>query len=152
MKIRHLSLLLVLVLAGCSRENVRGVSLSLGKFERGLWYDHDKQQYDENGFGVKFDIVSGHMLRPFKKPFSAENPWKGGKDAGVLRLPFIGPFLSVAIGPYGFYFGLKAYEVTTEHGGEDRYGRWIRPEEVPPKGKTYIYLCPSATIRRTRWK
>jgi len=105
MKIRHLSLLLVLALAGCSRDKVRGVSLSLGKFERGLWYDHDKQQYDENGFGVKFDIVSGHMLRPFKKPFSAENPWKGGKDAGVLRLPFIGPFLSVAIGPYGFYFG-----------------------------------------------
>jgi hypothetical protein len=40
MKIRHLSLLLVLLLllllAGCSREHVRGVSLSLGKFERGL--------------------------------------------------------------------------------------------------------------------
>ena len=59
MKIRHLSLLLVLLLAGCSRQHVCGVSLSLGKFERGLWYDHDKQQYDENGFGVKFDIVSG---------------------------------------------------------------------------------------------
>ena len=26
----------LLLLAGCSREHVRGVSLSLGKFERGL--------------------------------------------------------------------------------------------------------------------
>ena len=152
MKIRHLSLLLVLLLAGCSREHVRGVSVSLGKFERGLWYDHDKQEYDEHGFGIKLDLVGGNVLRPLKNPFGSENPWRGGDDAGVLRFPFVGPFLSVAIGPYGLYLGFKTYEVTTAHGGEDRYGRWIRPEEVPPKGKTYIYLCPSATIRRTRWK
>ena len=152
MKIRHLSLLLVLVLAGCSREHVRGVSLSLGKFERGLWYDHDRQEYDEHGFGIKLDLVGGNMLRPLKIPFSTQNLWRGGEDAGVIRCPFVGPFLSIAIGPYGFYFGLKSYEVTTKHGGPDRYGGWIKPEEVPPEGKTYIYLCPSATIPRTRWK
>lgn len=152
MKIRHLSLLLVLLLAGCSREHVRGVSVSLGKFERGLWYDHDKQEYDEHGFGIKLDLVGGNMLRPLKNPFSGDNPWKGGEASGVLRFPFISPFFSIALGKFGLYIGCKTYEVTTEHGEDDRYGKWIKSKEVPPEGKTYIYLCPSATIRRTRWK
>lgn len=151
-KIPCLSLLAVLSLAGCSREHVRGLSLSLGKFERGLWYDHDKQQYDEHGFGIKLDFVAGHMLDPLRKPFSRENPWKGGEYAGVLRMPFAGPFCSIALGRFGIYLGFKTYEVTTAHASEDRYGKWIRPNEVPPEGKTYVYLCPSATIRRTRWK
>ncbi|MBP7050318.1 MAG: hypothetical protein KBE65_04820 [Phycisphaerae bacterium] len=152
MKIRWLSLVLVPLLAGCSRERVCGVSLSLGSFERGLWYDHDMRQYDEHGFGIKFDLVGGNMLRPLKNPFGGENPWRGGADRGVLRCPVIGPFLSIALGPCGVYLGFKTYEVTTAHGGQDRYGKWIRPEEVPPEGRTYQYLCPSASIRRTRWK
>ena len=152
MKIRHLSLLLVLLLAGCSRQHVCGVSFSLGSYERGLWYDHDEKQYHPGGIGIKLDLVGGNVLRPLKIPFSTQNPWRGGDNAGVLRFPFVGPFLSVAIGPYGLYLGLKTYEVTTAHGGDDRYGKWIKSKEVPPEGKTYIYLCPSATIRRTRWK
>ncbi len=152
MKARWLLPVLGLLLAGCSREHVCGVGLSLGKFERGLWYDHDIRQYDEHGFGIKLDLVAGNMLRPLKSPFHGENPWRGGKHCGVLRCPMIGPFLSIALGPYGMYVGLKTYEVTTAHAGQDRYGTWIRPEEVPPEGKTYVYLCPSASIRRTRWK
>ena len=152
MKVRWLSLVLVFLAAGCSREHVRGISLSLGTFERGLWYDHDPRQYDEHGFGIKLDLVAGNMLRPLKKPFDHQNPWRGGDDWGVLRCPMIGPFLSIALGPYGIYLGFKTYEVTTAHAGKDRYGKWVKPSEIPPEGKTYVYLCPSASIRRTRWK
>ncbi len=152
MKARWLPLVLVLLLAGCSREHVRGISLSLGSFERGLWYDHDMRQYDEHGFGIKLDLIGGHMLRPLKNPFDGENPWRGGEDCGVLRCPMIGPFLSIALGPYGLYLGFKTYEVSATHAGQDRYGKWIKPHEVPPEGRTYLYLCPSASIRRTRWK
>lgn len=142
----------VMIVSGCSRENVRGISLSIGSFERGLWFDHDERQHQPHGFGIKFDLLSGYMLRPLKNPLSDENPWKGGDDLGVLRAPMAGPFLSIALGEFGIYLGFKTYEVTTEHGGDDRYGKWIHDREVPPEGKTYIYLCPTATIRRTRWK
>lgn len=140
------------LLAGCSREKIHGISLSLGQYERGLWYDHDEREYHPHGFGLKLDLVAGNMLRPLKNPLDGENPWKGGDDLGVLRGPIAGPFLSIALGPYGLYAGFKAFEVTASHGGDDRYGRWIHDDEVPPEGRTYLYLCPSATIRRTRWK
>jgi len=147
-----LAAVIVLSAAGCSREKVRGVSLSLGKFERGLWFDHDERLYQPHGFGVKLDLLGGYMLRPLKNPFGSGNPWKGGDALGVLRGPMAGPFLSIAMGEFGIYLGLKTYEVTAAHGGHDRYGRWIHDDEVPPEGETYLYLCPTATIRRTRWK
>lgn len=146
-------LLLVPAVAGCQAGRVGGISLSLGSYERGLWFDHDRRQYQPDGFGVKFDIVAGQMIRPVPKFWEpGNNPWQGGKPWFVLRMPMIGPFLSVSFGEMGAYVGFKTFKVDQYHRSVDRYGRWMREDEFPEPNDIRVYLQPSLTIRRTRWK
>jgi len=142
---------LVLVGTGCSRHRTPGVSLSLGSFERGLWYDHDQREYHPRGWGIKVDLLGGNMIRPIPKIGKDVNVWT--EPAFVVRSPIIGPFVSVAMGPYGLYLGLKTFKLdhtSVTDGG--RYDAWVTDKERPAEGETHVYLCPSATIRRTRWR
>ena len=144
---------LVLMLTGCKAGTVGGLSLSLGSYERGLWFDHDKMEQQRGGFGIKFDIVAGHMIRPVAKPWEpGSNPWKGDEPWFVIRCPMIGPFISLAIGDLGAYFGFKTFEVQDKHRSPERYGKWMREDEFGDPNDTPVYLQATATLRRTRWK
>lgn len=146
-------LLLCVLVAGCSKTNVGGIGFHIGAFERGIWYDSDMKEYHPKGWGIKFDLVWGRLLRPIRKS-GGGNPWQGGEPACVLRSPaFAGPFLSVCLGETGFYLGNKTFAVTAAHSGLNRYGRWAVEGDCPEDpNETYYYLCPSASVRRTRWK
>jgi len=139
---------------GCQFGKVEGISTSLGAFERGLWYDHDRREYHENGWGLKFDIVTGHMIRPVPKFWKKDqNPWKGDEPWFVFRVPMISPYVGIAMFGSGVYAGCKTFEVKDYHRSPDRYGKWMREGEFPsdPNGvKTYLQL--SGSVRRTRWK
>ena len=151
MKIRWLAILLVFLLGGCARDRVDGVSLSLGSFERGLWHDHDKREYQPKGWGIKLDWVCGNMVRPIPKIGKDVNVWE--EPAFVIRSPMTGPFLSIHLGEYGIYLGMKTFEL--DHGdvtNGGRYDDWVTDLEKPAEGEKHVYLCPSATMRRTRWK
>jgi len=141
-------------LSGCAIGKVEGISASAGSFERGLWFDHDKQQYQPHGWGIKCDIVAGHMIRPVPKFWKKDqNPWKGDEPWFVIRLPMCGPFVSVAAGRIGVYAGLKTFRVEDRHRVPERYGLWMREKEFPPSPEdTMCYLQLSGSIRRTRWK
>ena len=146
-------LFLVLPLAGCTTGTVGGLSLSLGSYERGLWFDHDTKEYQSGGLGMKLDIVAGQMIRPVPKYWEeSNNPWKGDEPWFVIRSPMIGPFISLAIGDLGLYFGFKTFKVEDEHRSLERYGKWMRENEFPEPNNVNTYLQPSATMRRTRWK
>jgi hypothetical protein len=85
--VRILSLLFVLLFAGCRAGSVGGISLSVGSYERGLWFDHDNKDYQDGGVGIKLDILAGHMIRPVPKFWKPnQNPWKGtspGSSSGA---------------------------------------------------------------------
>ena len=152
---KYLMVLLTCVfLTGCSVGNISGVSTSMGSFERGLWFDHDIREYQPHGFGVKFDIVAGHMIRPVPKFWKKDqNVWKGSAPWFVVRVPLIGPYVGIACGEMGVYGGLKTFQVQERHRVPERYGKWMRDKEFPadPNG-TMTYIQLSATMRRTRWK
>ena len=150
---RKLILFSVLLLSGCKAGEVGGLSLSIGSYERGLWYDHDIREHHPGGFGLKVDIVAGHMIRPVPKYWEAStNPWKGSEPWFVIRSPMIGPFISIAAGEFGAYFGFKTFRVEDRHRSVGRYGKWMREEEFPEPNGVNVFLQPSASIRRTRWK
>jgi hypothetical protein len=144
---------LILILGGCQAGTVGGVSLSLGSYERGLWFDHDQKEHQAGGVGVKLDIVAGHMIRPVPKFWEPDsNPWKGDEPWFVIRCPMIGPFISLAIGDLGAYLGFKTFQVEDKHRSPERYGRWMREDEFADPNEVSVYLQPSATLRRTRRK
>jgi len=148
-----LVLLFVLLFAGCRAGTVGGISLSVGSFERGLWFDHDQRGYQAGGVGMKFDIVAGHMIRPVPKFWKPnQNPWKGDEPWFVIRCPMIGPFISLALGEKGVYFGFKTFEVSEHHRSLERYGKWMHENEFPQSEAPNVFMQASATIRRTRWK
>jgi len=152
-EVRVVSLIFVLLFAGCRAGSVGGISLSVGSYERGLWFDHDKKGYQNGGIGMKLDIVAGHMIRPVPKFWKPnQNPWKGDDPWFVIRCPIIGPFISLAIGDKGVYFGFKTFEVSDKHRSPERYGKWMRENEFQQSEAPNVFIQPSATIRRTRWK
>lgn len=118
--------------------NIHGVSASLGAFEQGLWYDSDRKQYNPHGWGIKLAIIVGSFARPVRKFWTKQNCWQ--EEAWfTLRLPFIIlPFISIAIGRFGFYLGGKVFTADADE-------PWAKPEEY---GKKMLTL--SATLRRTR--
>lgn len=117
---------------------VHGISLMFSSFERGLFYDTDRRKYNPYGWGVVVKLVAGSFARPVPKFWTGENPWQE-QAWFTLRLPFIVlPFISIAIGRFGFYFGGKAFTVDSDE-------PWARPGEY---GDTKLTI--SATVRRTR--
>ncbi|MHC4478238.1 MAG: hypothetical protein ACYTEL_21580 [Planctomycetota bacterium] len=144
---------LLLFLSGCQGHEVHGFSLSLGSFERGLWHDSDKRNLDKSpSWGIKADLTLGQWLRPIGTA-DGNSPWRGGEAAFVLRspVPLPGIYLGGHLGDLGFYVGTKSYEATDRH-RHGRYEKWMREEEFGTDAKPAVYLCPSASIRTTRWK
>ena len=151
---RTVLILCLLLLGGCRAGTVGGMSMTLGSYERGLWFDHDEKHYQPGGFGMKLDIVAGHMILPIMKFWEPpKNPWKGDEPWFVIRSPMIGPFISLAAGEWGMYCGFKTFKVEDMHRSPDRYGKWMHENEFPedPNGAK-VYLQPSVSLRRTRWK
>ncbi len=148
---RRLLLLPALMPTGCKTGSVEG--LSLGSYERGLWFDDNVKERHATGFGMKLDIVAEQMIRPVSKFREASNnPWKGDEPCFVIRSPMIGPYISLAVGDIGLYFGFKTFQVENRHRSLDRYGRWMHENEFPEPNDVNVYLQPSASIRRTRWR
>lgn len=149
---KRLFLIFILFLTGCKTGTAGGLSLPLGSYKRGLWFDHDIKQ-QSGGFGMKFDIVAGQIIRPVLKFWEkSNNPRKRDEPWFIIRSPMIGPFLSLAVGDLGLYLGFKTFKVQDEHRSLDRYGRWMRENEFPEHKDVHVFLQPSATIRRTKWK
>lgn len=135
-------------------KKVYGISFSFSSMERGLWFDHDERCYQPEGWGIRFHIVAGKMIRPVPRFWiPGSNPWRGDEPWFVIRAPFlVAPFLSIALGPLGFYIGCKTFLCTTMHNSLLRYGKWLRLEEQGTDENPAEYLQPSATMRMTRWK
>ena len=138
-----------------------GISLVLSSYERSLWFDHDIREYNPKGWGIELELVWGKMIRPvpkfWKKGFwkgeDEYNPWKGGEYWFIIRCPMIGPFISVALGRYGVYLGLKTFRAYKgQHDTLERYGKWMREDEFGTEDNPRIYLQLSASTRSTRWK
>lgn len=119
---------------------VYGITLSFSSFERSLWFDHDRREYQPSGWGIKFHILCGSFARPVAKFWTDKNPWE--EEAWfTIRFPFIVlPFISIAIGRTGLYLGGKAFTV-------DPREPWARASEYGAEKLTI-----SATTRATRWK
>jgi len=47
---------------------IYGPEISLNKAERKLWYDHDKRQYDGDGWGVFLNLKGGTIIRHGLRP------------------------------------------------------------------------------------
>lgn len=158
---RHSVLLFIVLLCSCRAGAVGGLSLSLGTsgqaslggYERGLWFDHDRKEHRPQGIGLKLDLVAGQMIRPVPKFWLPDsNPWRGDEPWFVIRSPMIGPYISLAVGDFGAYFGFKTFAVERMHRSTDRYGRWMHEDEFPQPDSVNVYLQPSASLRRTRWE
>lgn len=123
---------------------VHGVALTLCTDETNLWFDSDHHWWfakKGKGWGIVLSLKIGWVYRPIKKPFTAHNPWTSGKHWFVLKFPCIGPFLSIAFNDYGFYVGLKTYEL-----GKNKYNKWAKRHNF----KGHSALAPSISLRRTR--
>ena len=130
-----------------------GISLEFKTDERNLWWDSDDPYWGPEfcpngkpGFGVVVALRWGTLLGviPFLKK-NAPNPWFE-KPWKVYHFPFIIlPYISVAVGRYGFYLGGKSYGVNREE-----YLTWVpRKDMVQDRSRA---LCLSASIRKTRVK
>lgn len=128
------------------------LQLVVSTAEKGLWWDHDQRDYDPKGWGVAIKLFAGPVVRPMTKPrywFKANVPSKWNEFDPeyhrLLNVPFfIGPFLSVAVGPYGFYVGFKVFDLESA-----KYRQMVGADEVYPGSQA---LTPSATTRTTRWR
>ncbi len=127
---------LILLMTGCS--------FSIGSYESGLWYDQDKRAYNPKGYGIKADLVPGHMIIPIPKLGADrwDDPWL------IVRAPIIAPFISFTMKEKGGYVGLKRFEVSQNN---KEYYWWLNRKELPPKGKSYVYFTPEAAIRTKRY-
>ena len=128
------------------------VQLVLSTAEKGLWWDHDERRYTPEGFGIMFKLFAGPVVRPITKPkywFKDDVPskWNTFNEEyhWLIKVPFfIGPFLSVTFGQYGFYFGFKVFDLESE-----KYKQMVGDSEVYAGSQA---LTPSVTTRTTRWK
>lgn len=135
---------------------------SIGSNERGLWFDSDKRDYQPSALlGFKFSLNFGEIMRPIPKfwkfqwrgwrrlPGNWPNPWTSTEYWFVFRsyIPLIMPFLSISIKRFGIYLGCKIYDITRERHLE-RYKNWLQEF---PKEEGWTKLCPSFTLRSTRW-
>jgi hypothetical protein len=134
-------------------KKVHGISFSLSSLEKGLWFDHDKREYQPEGWGIRVHVVAGRMIRPVPRFWKSYSQWNTWHDPWfVIRIPFlVMPFLSVALGSLGFYIGFKTFVCTSKSSSESIYGKWLRVEEQGTDEDPAEYITLSATARRTRW-
>jgi hypothetical protein len=123
---------------------VSGCSFSIGSYESGLWYDQDKRAYNPIGFGIKADLVPGQMIIPVPKLGADrwDDPWL------IVRAPIIAPFISFTMADKGGYAGFRAFEVSETN---KQYYWWLNKDELPPRGKSYVYFTPEAAVRTQRY-
>lgn len=128
------------------------MQLVVSTAEKGLWWDHDQRDYDPKGWGVAIKLFAGPIVRPMTKPqywFKEDVPSKWNEfDPAyhwLLKIPFfVGPFVSVAIGRFGFYAGFKVFDLESA-----KYRRMVGDSDVYPGSQA---LTPSVTTRTSRWK
>ena len=127
---------LILLITGCS--------FSVGSYESGTWFDQDKRAYNPNGLGIKVDIVPGQMIIPVPKFCSNrwDDPWF------IIRAQIIAPFISISVREMGAYAGLRSFEVSQSN--KQNYW-WLSENELPPKGKSFIYFTPEASYTTKRY-
>jgi len=129
----------------------RLAQLVISKAEDGLWYDHDERAYDEKGWGFAFRLFAGDVVRPITRPrywFAKDVPSKWNEFDPKYHMVLKGwtpvaPFLSVALGRFGFYIGFKVFDLSPE-----KYRPMVGDAQYPGSQA----LTPSATTRATRWK
>lgn len=124
------------------------LEVTLAKAERGLWFDHDERGYDPRGWGICIKLFSGPVLRPMTRPrYWFSRDWVPSKWNSfdpeyhwLLKWPMpVAPFVSIALGPWGVYFGFKVWDSSNP-----KY-RAMTPE-------VREWLAPSISTRSTRWK
>lgn len=127
------------------------LQLVVSKAEKGLWWDHDEREYQSSGWGIMLKLFAGPVVRPITKPkyWFKDTPSKWNEFDPeyhlLFKLPFfIGPFISVALGPYGFYAGFKVFNLESA-----KYKQMVGDDQVYPGSQA---LTPSITTRSTRWK
>ena len=140
------------------------LQFSIGSNERGLWFDADERIYQPQALlGLKFSINFGELMRPVPKFWKVSwagwpkilnlwpNPWTSYDYWFVFRsyVPLPMPFISLSVRQYGTYLGCKIYDIIEDR-HRIRYEYWIT--EWPTESEGWTKLCPSATLRRTRWK
>lgn len=127
--------------------------LGVSTAEKGLWWDHDEREYCPDGWGIVFKLFSGPVVRPMTKPrfWFAKSPvpskWNEFDPDYHWLLKWwmpLAPFLSVALGRYGFYIGFKVFDLESA-----KYRQMAGVDEVYPGSQA---LTPSITTRTTRWK
>lgn len=135
---------------------VFGVQFVLSTEEQGLWWDSDQHHALEAaptgkpGWGIKLALRGGDVVHPSGvadqkegDPDWRKSVWWNPAHVWCWKCPVpVLPFLSVALGPYGFYLGAKDYPLH-----HDNYLRWLPPEDVYAGSRA---LCFSASIRKTR--
>lgn len=107
-----------------------GVQFILSSYERGLWWDDDERptyaHIKNKGWGIKIGLYWGLTFFTWGKFWKhpLKDIWKCLLDCEknplpetfILKFWIIGPYLSVCIGKYGFYIGLKPRENDMELG------------------------------------
>lgn len=135
---------------------VFGFQIVVSSEEQGLWWDSDNhyafEGYEDGkpGWGIKIAFRGGDVLHPYgvAEPetgdvFWQNNKWWNPKKIFKFRVPIpILPFVGIALGNYGLYFGFKDYPVH-----HDNYYRWVDRDNIYPGSRA---LCLSASIRKTR--
>lgn len=71
-----------------------------------------------------------------------DDPWL------IIRAPIIAPFISFTMADKGGYAGLKSFEVSQRN---KHYYWWLNKDEIPPRGKSFVYFTPEAAIRTKRY-
>lgn len=132
-----------------------GLQLILSTTELSLWWDNDEHHPGDGkpGWGIVFKLRGGDVVRPIGHPRAwfrqdAPNVWFSTDPAARWKvwrfycpLPVL-PFVSIALGRYGFYAGFKDFRVL-----HDEYRAWLPAAEVYEGS---VALSPSVSWRRTR--
>ena len=136
------------------RYRTYGVMAQVSTDKKNLWWDHARKEYNPRGFGVMAGIRAGWHYAPIgqlwrpefwmlKKGDKEYNGWEG-KYWFVARFPIIFPYISVALGRFGLYLGVKPFHIC-----RPRYYKWLPEWEEYTQEDEVLTL--TASIRRTRW-
>lgn len=132
------------------------LQLILSASEHGLWYDHDRRDYQAKGWGVMFKLKAGHCIRHGLRPKYWFRSWRGEEFPSawkafdpkyhfIIHIPFmIVPFFSIALGSYGLYIGFKNARIEKP----EQFGKMFELSQIK-KGSQALVL--SASWRRSRW-
>lgn len=132
------------------------LQIILSTSEHGLWWDHDRREYNGSGWGIMLKFKAGRCIRHGLKPKYWLKALKGEKFPSawkafdpkyhmIIQIPFmIVPFFSISFGKYGFYIGFKNAKIEKP----EQFGKMFKASQIK-KGSQVLVL--SGSIRRSRW-